>query len=763
MKLLKIGNWVLLITSLIILDFCNNSKHNISSNQAIKNLIAFTKLYGYVRFFHPSDQASQIDWDRFAIYGSEKVLKAGTSDELKTILKELFLPIGPAVQIYSEGESPEPPEIIDNTDSLEILAWQHVGVGLGSPQEFYSIYKSIRINRDNQVNTGRMEFGAVTQSVDATSYRGNEIKLRAFIRSNVSGSDNYGQLWIGIDTEKTQEKFFSKQNDPPVKIDEWQAYEINCQVPEDATRIVIGCILHGIGQIWVDDCKLSFRNDQNNWESIQINNPGFERMDDYARPTMWSADRPGYAYYITDEVKTEGEKSLRIESFLENFRGMLFDKYPKIGEVINKELGADLYCQVPLGLHVDNHEKVSDKNKSELDSLLNQLENINIDQLKADNEYVRIGNIVITWNVFQHFYPYWDVVNVDWDEELTVFLEEVMTNRNEEDFYHTLRKLVASIKDGHGNVYHRLSIKQAGFDFQVDWIESQVVITYVKDTTIFKVGDIILSVDDITSDQILLKEEAFISGSEQWKRFKSLNRFGYGEEGTIAKIEISRNGEIIELEASRKNKSQISKPGGTIDKIREDIYYINLDIVGMAEINEIMNDLAISKGVIFDLRGYPKGNHEVINHLLLQADTSGAWMRIPQYIYPDQENIVGFQNFGWHLQPKQPHISGEIVFITDGRAISYAESFMGFIEHYKLAEIVGQPTAGTNGNVNFFNLPGRFRITWTGMKVVKHDGSQLHLIGIQPTVPVQRTLKGVREGRDEFLEKAIEIIETKTM
>jgi C-terminal processing protease CtpA/Prc len=98
------------------------------------------------------------------------------------------------------------------------------------------------------------------------------------------------------------------------------------------------------------------------------------------------------------------------------------------------------------------------------------------------------------------------------------------------------------------------------------------------------------------------------------------------------------------------------------------------------------------------------------------------------------------------------------VFLTDGRAISYAESFMSFIEHYKLAEIVGQPTAGTNGNVNPFVLPGGFTVIWTGMKVVKHDGSQHHLIGIQPTIPMKRTIQGIREDRDEFLEKAIGVI-----
>ncbi|MDX5437896.1 MAG: peptidase S41, partial [Pontibacter sp.] len=112
------------------------------------------------------------------------------------------------------------------------------------------------------------------------------------------------------------------------------------------------------------------------------------------------------------------------------------------------------------------------------------------------------------------------------------------------------------------------------------------------------------------------------------------------------------------------------------------------------------------------------------------------------------------------MKPKRPQLTAKIIFLTDGRAISYAESFMSFIEHYKLATIVGQPTAGTNGNVNPFTLPGGYYISWTGMKVQKHDGSRLHGVGILPNVYVEKTIQGVREGRDEFLEKAMEIATT---
>jgi C-terminal processing protease CtpA/Prc len=179
----------------------------------------------------------------------------------------------------------------------------------------------------------------------------------------------------------------------------------------------------------------------------------------------------------------------------------------------------------------------------------------------------------------------------------------------------------------------------------------------------------------------------------------------------------------------------------------------------MSQIDSLMPELARARGVICDLRGYPNGNHDLICHLLRAPDTSAHWMAIPKFIYPDRQSPAGFQYFGWQLQPKLPRIEGKVVFLTDGQAISYAESFMGFVEHYRLAEIVGEPTAGTNGNINPFSLPGGYRVSWTGMRVTKHDGSRHHGVGIQPTVVVHKTVQGIREGRDEQLEAAMRLIE----
>jgi C-terminal processing protease CtpA/Prc len=159
---------------------------------------------------------------------------------------------------------------------------------------------------------------------------------------------------------------------------------------------------------------------------------------------------------------------------------------------------------------------------------------------------------------------------------------------------------------------------------------------------------------------------------------------------------------------------------------------------------------------VIDLRTYPNNVTPggVLAHFLKEPVTCAQW-HVPKIARPDREGMeFAFSN--WPVLPASPRLEAKTAYITGGGAISYAETWLGIIEHYKLAAIVGGPTAGTNGNINLIGLPGRNTVGWTGMKVLKHDGSRHHGVGIQPTVPAQRTIQGVAAGRDELLERAIE-------
>lgn len=743
------------LSMILLLSSCK--KDSDQEPQIIQNLRGFAKLYGYVRYFHPSDEASEMDWDQFAIFGVEKVKRAKDSPELKSILERLFLPVAPAARILLKGEKPEVPLSLqpDDTSGLKVIAWQHLGIGSGSAN---SVYKSIRLNRENRLFAGGGA-GVLTQGVEAESLRGKEIKLIAAVRTKMKGAGQQAQLWMRVDREGGTMGFFDDMNDRPIRAEDWGKHEIVGQVNSDAAAIFFGAILSGNGEAWFDDFQLFVKGSDQKWQPVGINNPGFEDGEIGGKPQSWSAQSPGTIYQVQGENACSGEKCLHMESRRTTFSGQLFNAYPQVGEVIHKDLIADLMCLVPIALHSDETRTLGKNPNHPFHKLIAEMETHDYGNPSADNEFVRLAGVVIAWNVFQHFYPYFDVIDVDWDGELAIAIKDALNDTNEEDYFQTLSRLIAKLQDGHGNVFHRVFMEQAGLPIKVDWVENRVVVTASEDPGNFQRGDVIVGIDGLNAERALRDAEELISGSPQWKRYKSLSRFGYGKKGTIARLNVQRGDDTFNLELERNSNKMIAEPAvPRIQALADDVYYVNLDQAPWEEIKKEIENLANARGVIFDLRGYPKGNHEILCHLLTEKDTSNAWMQIPQIIYPDREKLVGYQKMGWNLMKKNPHFKGKVVFLTDSRAISYAESLLSFVEHSKLGEIVGQPTAGTNGNVNSFILPGDFQITWTGMRVLKHDGSQHHLIGIQPTVPAQRTIRGIIEGRDELFEKALEII-----
>ncbi|MFA9454722.1 MAG: S41 family peptidase, partial [Candidatus Aminicenantaceae bacterium] len=659
--------------------------------------------------------------------------------------------------LYAEGEEPGPPPELSlpNAGQFKVVAWQHQGMGTGSAS---SLYKSIRLNRENRLSLGTGS-AAFNQMLDVAAHRGKQIRLKAHVKAEVRGDGNQALLWLRVDRESGAPGFFDNMSDRPIRSDIWKEYKINGTIDADARSIAFGGLFLGQGKAWMDGFLVEVKAEEGDWARLPIQNSGFEEGELGGRPKNWGTPSQGYSYEITGSAAHEGRASLRVENRYTTLTKPLFEVQPQAGELIRKPLTRDLCCQVPIALYSDEVGTLGETDAGALAALEANLASTLAANPGSETQDLRLGDIIIAWNVFQHFYPYFDQIDVDWDKVLDISLERALEDDTEEDFFLTLNYLVAQLQDGHGNVYSQDSMNKAGPPLGAEWIEDRLVVMASQEPDKFQKGDIILTIDGEEMAQTMRDSEEYISGSLQWKHSKALWRLGYGEIDSTAKIRLLRGDQIIETEFKRTSRMPFKEDKGpNIQELEGGVFYINLDQAPWKDIQARIDDIATAKGVIFDLRGYPNGNHGVISHLLSEKDTSDAWMRIPQIIYPDREQIT-YRNSGWGIPVQEPHIKGRIVFLTDGRAISYAESFLSFIEHYRLAEIVGQPTAGANGNINPFVLPGGFRLIYTGMRVVKHDGSQHHTIGIQPTVYAERTIQGVRDGRDELIEKALGIID----
>ncbi len=368
--------------------------------------------------------------------------------------------------------------------------------------------------------------------------------------------------------------------------------------------------------------------------------------------------------------------------------------------------------------------------------------------------------MALAWNVFQHFYPYFDVVDADWAAELPRALAAAATDAGECRFRVTLQRMVAALDDGHGRVAHGCEGPRRAPPVVVEAVEGRpTLVAIAPGVEGVRAGDVVLRVDGMSADSLLrARGELVSSATTGWRQYLTHGLLLAGADSVVRVTVEHPGGDTATVPLRRGTPFMEPKPG-PVAEVRPGIWYVDLDRVTTAQLQAAMPDLERASGLIFDLRGYPDGLNpsDFLSHLIQEPATSAQW-QIPVVTRPDRAGVVFDGRGRWELRPAAPYLAAPRVFITDGRAISYAESVMGIVEAYRLGEIVGAPTAGTNGNVNPFTLPGDYGVSWTGMRVLKHDGSRHHGVGILPTVPAQRTRAGVAAGRDELLEKAIEVV-----
>lgn len=733
------------------------------TDQTLQNLRAFAKLYGYIRFFHPSDEASSIDWDKFAVYGFEYIENAANDTELKQRLLDLFLPIAPSIDIYFTGDdfTYDLKKIIpEDTTGLMPVAWQHLGIQTNN-DEIYDIYKSVRVNRIPEIKN---HSAILSKNVYSEDLRGKKLKAEAGIKFELEDKDVSGDLWIKA---KYPDGSVNSAAKTPFIFGKWKKYSVEIDISDDITNAEFGVSLNNEGILFVNGFTLSvFENGK--WISLDITDGKFQNQETGNTPVDWNIVNSDYIYEIINFDTFDNDKACFIQS---KYIKQPFEKYPLLGEFINKPISRTLSCIVPLALYSGSKGTLPEPDNVNLKNLLKELSSEKYNDFSADNKFVRLAGITKLWNVIQHSYPYFEMYEIDRESILEETINNVFHCKDSEEFLNYLQLITVKLNDGHAGAYfEKDNFKYYYPPVFLDYTEGKYVVSRVlmEDTGLLE-GDIITEIDGRNVYEIAEAESKFISSAtEGWRLNRILGgKHTKGEKDSVIKFDIIRTGRKINIETIRKYKfNELTEKGyyrenrpEKISELKPGIFYADLTRLKTEELDEKIPVLAEAKGVIFDVRGYPRLSPDFLCHLTTEKIYSAKW-NVPQIIYPDFENIAGYDTaHRWEMEPLKPEFKGKIVFMTNAGAISYAESIMGIVEAYKLGIVVGSQTAGTNGNINTVKLPGGLNAVFTGMKVLKHDDTPHHGVGIHPDIPVKRTIKGITEKRDEFLEKALEILE----
>jgi C-terminal processing protease CtpA/Prc len=378
------------------------------------------------------------------------------------------------------------------------------------------------------------------------------------------------------------------------------------------------------------------------------------------------------------------------------------------------------------------------------------------------------------WGVVRWFFPYRDIMKEDWNKVLARFIPRLEAAGDSLEYARTVAEMWTHIHDGHGIVQSevlRSWIGKASPPIEVRMIEGLPTVTsFTHDSaarrTGVAIGDVILAIGGEPVNRRLERLRPITPGGAPHAIEASLAyRLLRGPDGSNVKVQV-RGGSgrtrtvTIPRRAAFLPTIYGHRSGPVLRMLPGNIGYADLDRLEGSMVDSMFRMFRNTRAIIFDMRGYPKGTAWTIAPRLTERRNVGAarFERLTP-MGPDTTEVTSTTFVQSLPTALGPPYKGRTVMLIDERTQSQAEHTGLFFKAANGTVFVGSPTAGANGDVTKFVIPGRMKLMFSGQAVRHIDGRQLQRVGLAPDVAVRPTLKGIRAGRDEVLERAIRWVE----
>lgn len=223
------------------------------------------------------------------------------------------------------------------------------------------------------------------------------------------------------------------------------------------------------------------------------------------------------------------------------------------------------------------------------------------------------------------------------------------------------------------------------------------------------------------------------------------------EENDAITLMIRRGEENMELEVIPR---AIEVPTVKGHMLEESIGYLQItefDDVTAKQFEETLAQLQ-SEGmqkVIFDVRGNPGGNLEVVCEILDQILPEGL------IVYTEDKNGERKEYFS----DAEHSLALPMAVLINENSASAAEIFAGAIKDHELGTLVGTTTFGKGIVQRLFHFTDGTGMKLTIAKYYTPNGNDIHQKGIEPDVKVEQSDDGEAAEGDVQLQKAMQILQ----
>ena len=366
------------------------------------------------------------------------------------------------------------------------------------------------------------------------------------------------------------------------------------------------------------------------------------------------------------------------------------------------------------------------------------------------------------WNIIEYFFPYRNITNTPWHDVLNKYIPLFLAP-TKDTYLQAVAQLVSEVNDTHANRPWGIVGGNYSLPLQAQFVEDKLIIIDAwKRSHIFKPGDEIMSIDGQTPEEVLELTQKYCAYSNQaslrrvaaenilkvknWKAKVSFKRDGKIIDTTVGAMRLSAWGE--ELKEHRLNLDVFRMLNDSVG------YLYPAEIDAVDNISGLFDSISRTKVLIVDHRCYPLLMAKIIHHFINAGEHVTTCTK-PMVELPGYFEYIPVVRID--IKTESPY-KGQIIVLVNERSQSMCEYSTMMLQTRPSTVVIGSQTAGTDGNVGSIPLPGGMETFISGIGVYYPDKTPTQRCGVKIDYEIYPTIEGIREGRDELLEKAMEII-----
>ena len=397
------------------------------------------------------------------------------------------------------------------------------------------------------------------------------------------------------------------------------------------------------------------------------------------------------------------------------------------------------------------------------------------ESMKYPDAGFRLLTVYKYWNIIQYFFPYKHLIEGDWKEVLEAYILVFCKVKDETAYTLAAVELIGQIHDTHANVWggNQILNRYKGERYAAPTLifaEGQPVVTGFHNDTLgtetgLTIGDVISAVNDQPVTEMVRARLKYAPASNFPTKLRDIASSLLRTNDSTINITYLRDSEVRQTSLKTYSSEEMKlthrfyATDTSFRMIDDKIAYLNNSALKTNHLPIVWEHIKETKGLIIDNRNYP---------------TDFPLFDLTKYLMPESTPFVKFtggsiENPGLFTFADLTSVGtdntdsyqGEVVILVNEVTQSSAEYHSMAYRVHPNATVIGSTTAAADGNISPFYLPGGISTMISGIGVYYPDGTETQRIGIVPDIESRPTIAGIKAGRDEVLEKAIEFINKK--